>query len=71
MEALLGVGIVLGAVLVLCLFAFAIRITLVKIAKRNGYTADNMPMHYHVIGFGVYFSVLYLIHIIYLTTLGG
>ena len=71
MEALLGVGIVLGAILVLCLLAFSIRVVLVKIAKHKGYTADNMPMHYHVIGFGVYFSVLYLVHITYLTIFGG
>jgi hypothetical protein len=68
MEVLLGVGIVLGAVLVLCLIAFTIRRVLVWFAIRKGYTADNMPMHYHVIGFGVYFSILYLVHIVYLTT---
>jgi Na+-transporting methylmalonyl-CoA/oxaloacetate decarboxylase gamma subunit len=70
MEALLGVGIVFGAVLMLCLLAFIIRIILVAIAKKRGYTSDTMPMLYHLIGFGTYFSVLIIAHAIYLTIIG-
>lgn len=70
MEALIGVGIVSGAVLMLCLLALIIRIILVAIAKKRGYSAETMPMLYHLIGFGTYFSVLILAHAIYLTIVG-
>lgn len=70
MEALIGVGIVLGAVLMLCLLAFIIRVAIVAVAKKRGYTADTMPILYHLIGFGTYFSVLILAHAVYLTIVG-
>lgn len=64
MEILLGTTIVVGVLIIL---AFAIRITLVAIAKANGYTANSMPMHYHIVGVSTYFTVfwlaLYLLHI--------
>jgi hypothetical protein len=71
MQALLGVGIVIGAVLMLCLLAYVIRKVLVWFAARKGYTANNMPILYHFIGFGVYFSILMLVHAIYLTVARG
>lgn len=37
------------------------RIILVKIAKRNGYTADEMPLVYHLVAVGAYFSILFLV----------
>ena len=64
MEIVAIVGVVLGLCLVLSLFAACIRFVLVKIAKRNGYTADEMPLHYHMFGIGTYFSVLFIIYLI-------
>lgn len=60
-EILIVIAIVIGVSLALGALAAAIRFVLVKIAKRNGYTADEMPMHYHVFAFGTYFTILFMI----------
>jgi hypothetical protein len=67
MEILLVVGLVLGFLLALCLLAALMRVGIVWLAKRNGYQADDMPMHYHMFAFGAYFTILVLSHILYLT----
>jgi hypothetical protein len=67
-ETLLVAGIVFGAILILCLLAAIMRVIVVWVAKRNGYTPEQMPMHYHAFAFGAYFTILIIIHIVYLTT---
>jgi hypothetical protein len=71
MELLLGVGIVLGSILVPCLLVFAIHRGVVWFAERKGYTADTMPISYHLVCIGVYFSVLLVAYAVYLTLAGG
>lgn len=64
MEIVAIVGVVLGLCLVLSLFAVIIRVVLVKIAKHHGFTANEMPMHYHMFGIGVYFTGVLLIFLV-------
>ena len=63
METLLGITIVIA---VCVLLAIIIRFILVVIAKRKGHSKNNMPMHYHMFGIGVYFTIfwilLYVLH---------
>jgi hypothetical protein len=58
MELILGLTMVIAVCVAL---AIAIRFVLVVIAKRNGHAKNNMPMHYHMFGIGIYFSIFWLL----------
>jgi ABC-type antimicrobial peptide transport system permease subunit len=64
MEIVAIVGVVLGLCLVLSLFAVLIRVILVKIAKHHGFGPNEMPMHYHMFGIGIYFTGVFLIYVV-------
>ncbi len=50
----------LGSWLLLCvLTALLARFIVVKVAKKNGYTSNSMPMKYHAWAIGAYFTVVY------------
>lgn len=64
MDILLGLAILLVVCSLLALIVWQI----VKfIAKLNGWKANDMPIHYHFIGVGAYFSIfwvlLYVLHV--------
>ncbi len=61
LEVLIFIGIILLVCLALLCLAGIVRLVLVKIAKRNGYTADEMPMIYHMFAFGIYFSIIFAV----------
>jgi ABC-type antimicrobial peptide transport system permease subunit len=68
MGALVLIGVVLAVIAGLFLYAGLIRAVLVWVAKRHGYTSNDMPIHYHMIAFGIYFSTIILVHLFtYLT----
>lgn len=69
MEFVIQIGIVLGVILGLCLFAVILRVAVVWFAKTQGYCPDDMPIIYHMTAFAVYFTTLLLIHGLYLTVL--
>jgi ABC-type antimicrobial peptide transport system permease subunit len=70
-EILVIVGVMLALGLALLLLALVIRAILLKIAKHNGFTGDSMPIHYHMFAFGVYFTIVILVHLAYLTSVGS
>jgi hypothetical protein len=61
MEIALLVLIPLLACAILAGLAALIRVVLVYVANKNGYTAANMPIHYHMFAFGVYFSIVLVV----------
>ena len=58
MELLLGLAIVIA---VCAALAFIIREILKIVGKRRGYTPEQLPKHYHIIGVCAYFSVFWLL----------
>lgn len=60
-EVLAFLGIFLLVCALLAGLAGIIRLSLVYIAKRNGYTADEMPLIYHMFAFGIYFSIVFAV----------
>ena len=67
-EILIFVGFLFGVCLALILLARVIWWGVVRMAKRNGYTSDDMPMHYHMFGIGTYFSILFVLVGVFLLT---
>lgn len=61
MEILVSIGSLLLACVLLAALAWIIWYVVEKTAKRNGYSKESMPIHYHIFGVGTYFTVLILL----------
>ena len=61
MDLLIG----LTALILICIaIAVVIRVILVWIAHMHGYTAEEMPKHYHIIGVCAYFTAFWTMIIV-------
>lgn len=54
--------------LLLAFMAWLIRKVLLFIDARNGYSEDEMPLHYHIFGVGTYCSILFVIWLVTVMT---
>jgi len=51
---------IVGIWITICILtAFLLRWLVVKLAKRNGYNSNDMPIIYHIIAVGAYFTIIY------------